>query len=244
MKEKFGVAIVFSAAIVISAYLLGHAFVHRNQSESKISVVGLGKEDFTSDLIVWEGRFSASDTEIGSAYSKIDRDRKIIEKYLSDKGIDPDDMVFSAVTTNEITRPVYSDDGRYLYDKFLGYQLTQNVILKSKKVQLVEKIAREITELLNKGIKFYSEPPRYYYTKLEDLKLEMISRATENARQRAEKIAQQAGVRLGKLKQARMGVFQITGQYSDEDYSWGGTFNTSSKDKTARITMKLVYDVD
>lgn len=40
-----------------------------------------------------------------------------------------------------------------------------------------------------------------------------------------------------------MGIFQITGQNSDEDYSWGGTFNTESKEKTASITMKLDYKV-
>ena len=41
-----------------------------------------------------------------------------------------------------------------------------------------------------------------------------------------------------------MGIFQITGQNSKESYSWGGTFNTSSREKTASITMKLTYKVD
>ena len=71
----------------------------------------------------------------------------------------------------------------------------------------------------------------------------MISQATEDARIRAEKIAENAGSNLGILKSARMGVFQITGQNSKEDYSWGGTFNTSSKEKTASITMRLQYQV-
>ena len=72
----------------------------------------------------------------------------------------------------------------------------------------------------------------------------MISKATEDARLRAEKIAEFSGGKLGKIVSAKMGVFQITGQNSNEDYSWGGTFNTSSKEKTASITMKLVYDID
>jgi hypothetical protein len=40
-----------------------------------------------------------------------------------------------------------------------------------------------------------------------------------------------------------MGIFQITGQNSNEDYSWGGVYNTTSKEKTASITMKLTYQV-
>jgi hypothetical protein len=60
---------------------------------------------------------------------------------------------------------------------------------------------------------------------------------------RAENIAKNSGASLGKLISANMGIFQITGQNSGEDYSWGGTFNTSSKAKTASITMKLDYHI-
>jgi len=83
--------------------------------------------------------------------------------------------------------------------------------------------------------------PRYYYTKLEDLKIEMVSRATENALLRAKSISENSGAKLGELSLAQMGIFQITGQNSNEDYSWGGAYNTSSKEKTASITMKLTY---
>ena len=70
----------------------------------------------------------------------------------------------------------------------------------------------------------------------------MIKKATEDARQRAEIIAAESGGSLGELRDARMGVFQITGQYSDEDYSWGGSFNTADKEKTATITINLTYE--
>ena len=121
--------------------------------------------------------------------------------------------------------------------------MTQSVQIESNKVEKIEKISREVTELLNEGVNFYSEAPRYYYTRLADLKIEMISKATEDARIRAEKITAYSNGKLGALQAAKMGIFQITGQNSDENYSWGGTFNTSSKDKTASITMKLVYKV-
>ena len=121
--------------------------------------------------------------------------------------------------------------------------MTQSVQIESNKVEKIEKISREVTELLNEGVNFYSEAPRYYYTRLADLKIEMISKATEDARIRAEKIAAYSNGKLGALQAANMGIFKITGQNSDENYSLGGTFNTSSKDKTASITMKLVYKV-
>ncbi|WP_430905340.1 SIMPL domain-containing protein, partial [Maribacter flavus] len=81
---------------------------------------------------------------------------------------------------------------------------------------------------LNKGVEFNFYTPRSYYTKLADIKIEMISKATEDARLRAEKIAENTGSNLGELISAKMGVFQITGQNSGEDYSWGGAYNTDS----------------
>jgi len=67
----------------------------------------------------------------------------------------------------------------------------------------------------------------------------MIEAATKDAKNRAETIAENGGGSLGKLTYASMGVFQITAENSSDEYSWGGSFNTSSKRKTASITMRL-----
>ena len=119
----------------------------------------------------------------------------------------------------------------------------QRIQIESKEVDKIEQISREITDLINTGVEFYSDEPEYYYTKLAELKIEMIAEATKDARIRAEQIAENSGSKLGDLKSAQMGVFQIVAQNSSEDFSWGGSFNTSSKMKTATITMKLQYGV-
>jgi len=49
---------------------------------------------------------------------------------------------------------------------------------------------------------------------------------------------------LGDLKKFDMGVFQIVAQNSSEEYSWDSSFNTTSKNKTATISIKLVYNID
>ena len=233
-------AILFSLAIVIAAYLLGDSIINRNSGQGTISVTGLGNANFTSDLIVWEGSFSNSNLDLKKAYNDLEKDKKIIFNYLISKGVKNNEIVFKAVRSSKNTKAKYVN-GKYAGEEFLGHRLTQSLQIDSKNVDGVEKISREITELLNKGIQFYSQPPRYYYTKLADLKVEMISKATADARARAEKIAENSGGNLGDLISAKMGIFQITGQNSKESYSWGGTFNTSSREKTASITMKLDY---
>ncbi|WP_047247701.1 SIMPL domain-containing protein [Maribacter thermophilus] len=236
-------AIIFGLAIVVAAYFLGNAYVKRANPPQIISVTGLGNENFTSDLIVWEGQFSATNTVLKSAFDQLNNDKNIVKTYLTSKGIKADNIIFNSVQTTELRDNKY-ENGNYVGSIFRGYQLTQTIKIESKEVALIEKVSREITELLNQGVQFNSYPPRYYYTKLADLKIEMISKATEDARLRAEKIAENSGSNLGDLVSAKMGVFQITGQNSGEDYSWGGAYNTTSKNKTASITMRLDYKVE
>ena len=237
-------AVIFGLAIVLASIFLGNAYVNRNKQNGKIQVTGLGEKDFSSDLIVWEGSFGVENKELKMGYANLEGDKEMIKRYLLSKGVKEENLVFTAVKTRAQSKRNYSVDGKYIGDEFTAYELKQSILIESHEVDKIEKISREITELLNKGVNLYSRSPRYYYTKLADLKIEMISKATEDARLRAEKIAEFSGGKLGKIVSAKMGVFQITGQNSNEDYSWGGTFNTSSKEKTASITMKLVYDID
>ena len=240
MKKNLN-AIVFAISIVAASIILGNAVINRNKKVGTISVTGLGEANFTSDLIVWEARFSQVNKDLKQAYADLKTDKETISEYLISKGLSDSVIIFNAVNTDKNMKQNYSTDGKYLGQEFIGYTLSQTVQINSKEVEKVEKISREVTELLNKGIQLYSMSPRYYYTKLEDLKIEMVSRATENALLRAKSISEKSGARLGDLSLAQMGIFQITGQNSNEDYSWGGAYNTSSKEKTASITMKLTY---
>lgn len=237
-------SIFFSIAIIIAALVIGNSYANRSKVDGTITVTGLGKKDFTSDLIVWNGSYSKVNSDLKAASAGLENDKKIIEEYLNKNGINTKDIVFSAVDIREKFKSKYSDDGKFNGDEFEGYTLTQSVQIKSKEVEKIENISRKITDLINEGIQFYSEPPGYYFTKLADLKIELISNATEDARARAEKISEKSGGDIGDLISAQMGIFQITGLYSNEEFSSGGTFNTSSKEKSASITMKLTYRVD
>lgn len=237
-------ALIIAVAVIVAAFLFSSAFKNRNQSNDTISVTGLGKKDFTSDLIVWSGSFSKKSMVLKEAYASLDADREKIKNYLVSKGIAAADIVFSAVNFNKDFDYTYNENGTTRQQIFTGFNLTQTVTVQSKEVNNIEEISRQSSELINSGVEFYSNPPEYYYTKLAELKIKMIAEATKDARIRAESIAQNAGASLGHLKKSDMGVFQITGQNSSEDFSYGGSFNTTSKNKTANITVKLVYQVD
>ncbi len=228
--------------IVISAGLLANAWKKSHETNHTINVTGLASRDFSSDLIVWSGSFQRKEMTTQAAFEKLKSDMATIKQYLISKGVPEKEIVFTAVNIKkEFERILNKDESER--SEFTGYNLSQRVEIESKNVEKIEKVSREVTELIDKGVEFYSDAPRYYYTKLSDLKIEMLASATKDARNRAEKIAENAGDEIGKLTFADMGIFQITGQNSSEDYSWGGTFNTSSKNKTASITVKLEFSI-
>ncbi len=229
-------SIVIGLSFIIGVYIASNAFIHRHKDTETIHVKGLSQRNFTSDLIVWEASFTRSAPTLKLCYKQIAHDRDIVRQYLLANGVKEDEIAFMAVEAREKYRTYYDENDNY-HQEFVGYILTQRFKIQSKDVEKVENISRKISELIDKGIYLSSERPKYFYTKLDELKIQMIAEATENARLRAEQIAEKSGAHLGKLKSAYLGVFQITGQYSNESYTWGGVFNTSSKEKTASVTI-------
>ena len=243
MKTHFS-SIAFALAIILAALSFSNAYKFKYKSNNSVSVTGLGSKDFVSDLIVWSGSFIRKNGSLKDAYAELDSDRDKIKKYLLKQGTSTDEIIFSAVDIDKEFTDVWDDSGTKTISVFSGYRLTQRVQIESKDVDKVEGISRQVTELINSGIEFYSSSPEYYYTKLAELKIEMIAEATKDANTRAKKIAENAGSDIGALKNASMGVFQIVAQNSAEEYSWGGSFNTASKRKTASITVKLEYEAE
>lgn len=241
MKNHLNSAII-ALAIVLTALIFSNAIQNRNKSADVISVTGLGSKDFVSDLIVWSGEFVQKNMNLKDAYASLDRDREGIRTYLTGKGVKAAEIIFSAIEINKEFNEIYDQHGNRIRSEFTGYRLRQRVQVESAEVDRLENISREVSELINYGIEFYSNSPEYYYTKLAELKIEMIATATRDAYARAQKIAENGGGKVGRLKNAGMGVFQIVAQNSSEEYSWGGSFNTTSKRKTANITVRLEYE--
>lgn len=238
--------IIFSTAIVLAVGISCLTFLNRYPKNRKgyVDVKGMGQTNFESDLIVWEGSYKRKKENLKDAFAAITNDKKIVEKFLSDNEVLTEEIIFGPVSTEEVFETIFSQNGDVIGEKFIGYNLSQDIMIESNNVLNIEKVSRKITEVLNNGVQFYSHNPRYYFTELASLKLDLISKATEDARLRAENIVEQSGTVLSDLVDADMGVLQIVGQNSDENYSWGGSFNTSSKKKTASITIDLRYTVD
>ncbi|MEG2061487.1 MAG: SIMPL domain-containing protein, partial [Alistipes sp.] len=233
--------IVIGLALIVCALLLSRAYTYKYRAQDTIVVTGLGETVFTSDLIVWNATLTAEAQTVAAGYAQIEANKLKVQKYLTDKGLPADALVFEFVNVTKQFDPIYNASGNWAGQRFTGYELRQGLTVESADVEKVETISREISSLIAQGVAIEANAPDYYYTKLDDVKLGLIEKASADARVRAEKIAENAGTKIGKVASARMGVFQITGANSNEEFAAGGSFNTSSRSKKARITMRLEY---
>ena len=232
---------ILPSALIIIALILSFSFEGAVGPINSINVTGSAKHDFISDIIVWEATFSTKNMVLSDAYEKLDGDRKLISNYLEDNNIPIKDVIFSSISMTEQYEYITDDDGNRFKD-FSGYLLVQSLKIESNAVSKIEDLSRDITSLIDSGIQIASASPYYFYSKLSDLKIDMIAEATKDANERADQIAKNSKSKLGQLLNAQMGVFQIIAKNSTENYSWGGTHNKTSKHKTATVTMKLSYE--
>ena len=234
MKSKY---LILGVTAIVCVVLLGRYYTYKYRAQETVTVTGLGETEFTSDLIVWSGVLTAEAENVARGYAEIEAGKAKVQKFLAER------VVFEFVNVEKQYTAIYNANGNWAGQRFTGYLLRQRFTVESNEVEKVEAISREISSLMAQGVGIEVMAPDYYYTKLDDVKMGLIETASADARTRAEKIARNAGAKLGRVASARMGVFQITGANTNEEFSAGGSFNTSSRQKKARITMRLEYRV-
>ncbi|MCR4588158.1 MAG: SIMPL domain-containing protein [Lachnospiraceae bacterium] len=244
-KTSWITALIIGLSIVISCVALAIGLTHfRSESSHVITATGSASTDFESDTIIWRGYFSATAETSQEAYDKIKKDAGTVKSYLIEKGLTEDEIVLNSVDISRTYRDNYDDQGNYIGSEPEGYQLSQSVVVTSSNLDTVEKISRDISSLLDQGVELSSYSPEYYYSGLEELKLDLIDKAAANTKERIDIIARNSGAELGKLNNSSLGVFQITAKNSGtSSYAYDGAFDTTSRYKTATITVKLEYDL-
>ncbi|MFA6610283.1 MAG: SIMPL domain-containing protein [Candidatus Omnitrophota bacterium] len=209
-------------------------------TREQISVTGSATKEIRSDYIVWRGEFSRREADLKSAYAGLKADLEEVMTYLHSKNVKDDEITICQVITETIYKK--NEKGNDTND-IQGYRLVQGVEIRSNDVSKIDEVTREVTELIDQGIEFTSPAPEYFYTKLDELKIEMLAKATNNAKQRAESMVSATGNKIGSMRSARMGVFQITPATSTEVSDWGMN-DTSSLDKKVMAVVTTSFAIE
>ena len=202
-RDWYNPGVALGIGLVAAALVFGWFYSSAKKGDEAITVTGSAKRRITSDLDVWSAGGSAQAPQLADSYGQLANSSPRIKQYLLSKGVAEDQMTVSSITT--ATNRGRDADGNET-SEITGYTLTQLIEVRSTDVGKISQIARESTELINQGILIESSAPKYYYTKIGDLKVEMLGEAAKDAKDRAEKIASSTGNSIGSIRSAKMGV--------------------------------------
>jgi hypothetical protein len=237
------VSLVLGAAIVVSSSTMAKAVVQvfriRHQNHM-LTVTGSAKRRIQSDLIIWRAHVQSRAPDLATAYKTLSVDVPKVTDFVKSKGIDAKEIVVSSAHTTEI-HP-HDKDGHELTETVVAYGMEQTIEVTSNDIEKVTKASEEATKLIEDGIYVDSDPPHYLYTKLAELKIQMLAEASKDARVRAEQMATNMGSSIASLQSAHMGVMQINAA-NESEVSAEGNNDTTSLDKDIMAVVTATFGV-
>ena len=202
-----GVCLVVGLASL--GYLLGDAAIKFKEYERTVTVKGLAEREYQADVVIWPIKFSVADNQLGKLYNSLESNTAKIRTFLQKNGINKDAISLSAPSITDKSAQQYGNQARAEF----RYSAVQTVTVYSKNIETVRKVMGSLSALGKQGIVFvgndYESGTEYLFTRLNEVKPEMIEEATRKAREVAEKFASDSKSTLGKIKRAAQGQFSI-----------------------------------
>ncbi len=231
---------VLSLTLVISSLVFAQGIQEFKRANDVLVITGSAKRPIKSDYIILRLSVSSQESTAKIAYQNLKAQIEQVQAYLKEQQVPGDAITLRAMRTDTI--PEIGVNGRNT-GRILAYRLSQTLEIRSNEVERYAEISQQATELINEGVNLVSRPPEYLYTKLSELRIEMVAEATKDAQARARAIASTTGNQVGAVRSARTGVFQITSRNSTavSDY---GIYDTSSleKDITAVVSVQFAME--
>lgn len=243
--------LIIGAAIVASSFIVANTFYKVKALGSLISVTGSAEKIVKSDIAKWSCSFSrnaaAEALKDGSNLMKSDLDLILAtfeQRDVKDSEISVQTMAISQICASQ-EDVIYDQFGHQncAGNSLTGYSLQQSILVESSDVDKIAKLSQEAAGyFIDQGLIFTSQNVEYYYSKLGDLKMDLIKEATSNAKIRAEQIAASTGSSIGLLQSAGIGVFQVTAVNSTEisDY---GYYDTASLEKKVTGIVRASFSL-
>lgn len=207
-------ALVLGVCMIIAlsslGYLLGDAAIRFKEYERTVSVKGLSEKEYEADIVIWPVEFSAASNDLEEMYESIETSTEKIKLFLENTGISPEEISYSSPAITDKSAQQYSSQPNAQF----RYTASQTVTVYSKNIKLVREVMGNMSSLGKQGIVFtagnYQSQTEYIFTRLNQIKPEMIEEATKKAREVAEKFAADSQSTLGKIKSASQGQFSIS----------------------------------
>lgn len=227
-------SLMIALSIALAGFFPGYFYYKAKTDVNSVVVKGLSEMDVKADLAVWEMKYVVTGNDVSEAERKITDQTKIIQEFLRKNGFEDSEITIGRLETNDLNANPYGSN-----DRNIRFILNQTVIVKSRNVDLVSDVLNRSGDLVKQGIIFTSEygsPVSYLFTKLNEIKPQMLENATKNAIASAKQFAQSSNSKVGRIKYANQGVFTILPREQTSSAS-----ETSQINKTVRVVSTIEY---
>lgn len=221
MKSENGAipaAAIMAGALIVAVIIFSYTWHSNYQLDQTISVTGSATDTFISNIGYLRASIEASGPTAQQAYENLEQQKPAVLTFFLENGFQRDDIEFK--TSNSYSREAFDENGRPT-GRILSWTYTQQVEVKSDDVQKIKELSLEMGSLVQQGVNVSVQSPEYYYSNLDSLKIDIQSKAAQNAMIRAQKISEATDQELGNMTSARMGVLQITPINSTQVSSMG-----------------------
>ena len=227
-------AIILALGVVVGGYLLGDGLRRARMADRAVTVRGLAERNVTADLATWTISFSAQGTELGAVQAEVDRDARTVAEFFRAAGF-PDEAVSDA--GGSVNQYFDSNRGENNVTINRRVQLRTNDVMRARAAH-----ARQF-EMIRRGVAVQEgSGMQYVFTRLNQIKPEMIAAATQDARRGAERFANESGTAVGGIRSATQGYFSIGPRDGDDaEETYGGRDSPFQK---VRVVTTIEFYLD
>ncbi len=216
--EAFLLGAFFCAGMLLLGHLLSTGAFRIKGLDRTVTVKGLSEREVAADVAIWPIRFSEAENDLGRLYGLMERHTDSIVAFLRASGFSDDEISVSPPAIIDRQAQGYLDANKVKF----RFAATGALTVYTSRVDAARKAMTRLIDLGKQGIVIgaqeYEAKTEYLFTRLNDIKPEMVEEATRSAREVAEKFAKDSNSRLGKIKTAQQGQFTITDRDSNTPY--------------------------
>jgi len=224
------VALIISAGIAACGYFASRTLYNAKVAVNTAQAKGLAERIVSADQATWTIGYSVSGktkAEVPALYQQAEDQQKQIVEILRKSGFTDEEIDIEIIN---YSMREYRDENQTLVDE--NHHLGGTLSISTKQVELVAPARAEVNKLLAQGLDISNRSPTYSFTKINDIKPEMLKEAAQNARIAAAEFAENAGAKVGKIRSAYQGGFMIGD---------AGEANSSSLLKEVRVVTTIDF---
>jgi hypothetical protein len=226
-------AALVGAGLAACGGLIAYGLIDARTGDRIVTVRGLAERDAKADLAILPLRFTQSGDDLGAVQIAIDGDIAKVRGFLAAQGFKPTEIDLGRLEVVDNNAREYGPSN--VRARFI---LGQTLVVRSTDVDRVQGATRNLSDLVRQGVVLQDfRGASYIFTQLNAVRPAMIKEATASARTGAAQFAADSGARLGGIRTANQGSFEINARDPVAD----GQSADGSVNKRLRVVTTVTY---